>query len=103
MGIILYIIKANLILAMLCLLFQELMHHDTFFGVCRLMLWGIYATAFLLPLLSLQSWLSANSSANNAAEAYAHYVLPTLNVTAERVAPGLRQSAKRLNRLRDNL
>ena len=82
----LYIIKLNLILALLCLLFQVLMHRDTFFGVRRLMLWGIYATAFLLPLWNVQAMLTADTSATDMAEAYAHYVLPTLNVTAMRVA-----------------
>lgn len=82
----LYIIKLNLILALLCLLFQVLMHRDTFFGVRRLMLWGIYATAFLLPLCNLQALLTADTAATDMAEAYAHYVLPTLNVTAMRVA-----------------
>ncbi len=82
----LYIIKANLILALLCLLFQVLMHRDTFFGVRRLMLWGIYATAFLLPLCNLQALLTADTAASDMAEAYASYVLPTLNVTAMRVA-----------------
>ncbi|MBR0433725.1 MAG: TonB family protein [Bacteroidaceae bacterium] len=82
----LYIIKANLILALLCLLFQVLMHRDTFFGVRRLMLWGIYATAFLLPLCYLQALLTADTAASDMAEAYASYVLPTLNVTAMRVA-----------------
>ena len=82
----LYIIKANLILALLCLLFQVLMHRDTFFGVRRLMLWGIYATAFLLPLCNLQALLTADTAATDMAEAYANYVLPTLNVTAMRVA-----------------
>ena len=82
----LYIIKANLILALLCLLFQVLMHRDTFFGVRRLMLWGIYATAFLLPLCNLQALLTADTAATDMAEAYASYVLPTLNVTAMRVA-----------------
>lgn len=83
---ILYIIKLNLILALLCLLFQVLMHRDTFFGVRRLMLWGIYATAFLLPLCNLQTLLTADTAATDMAEAYAQYVLPTLNVTAMRVA-----------------
>ena len=66
----LYIIKANLILALLCLLFQVLMHRDTFFGVRRLMLWGIYATAFLLPLCNLQTLLTADTAATDMAEAY---------------------------------
>ena len=89
----LYIIKANLILALLCLLFQVLMHRDTFFGVRRLMLWGIYATAFLLPLCNLQALLTADTATTDMAEAYAVYVLPTLNVTAMRVASmGTRQS-----------
>ena len=89
----LYIIKANLILALLCLLFQVLMHRDTFFGVRRLMLWGIYATAFLLPLCNLQALLTADTAASDMAEAYASYVLPTLNVTAMRVASfGVEQS-----------
>lgn len=83
---ILYIIKLNLILALLCLLFQVLMHRDTFFGVRRLMLWGIYATAFLLPLCNLQTLLTADTAATDMAEAYAQHVLPTLNVTAMRVA-----------------
>ena len=89
----LYIIKANLILALLCLLFQVLMHRDTFFAVRRLMLWGIYATAFLLPLCNLQALLTADPAASDMAEAYASYVLPTLNVTAMRVASfGVEQS-----------
>ena len=89
----LYIIKANLILALLCLLFQVLMHRDTYFGVRRLMLWGIYATAYLLPLCDVQALLTADAAANNMAEAYASYVLPTLNVTAMRVASlGIEQS-----------
>lgn len=83
---ILYIVKANLILALLCLLFQVLMHRDTFFGVRRLMLWGIYATAFLLPLLNVQEWLAGDTAAYGMTEAYAQHVLPTLNVTAMRVA-----------------
>lgn len=83
---ILYIIKLNLILALLCLLFQVLMHRDTFFGVRRLMLWGIYATAFLLPLCNLQALFTADTAATDMAEAYAQHVLPTLNVTAMRVA-----------------
>ena len=83
---ILYIIKLNLILALLCLLFQVLMHRDTFFGVRRLMLWGIYTTAFLLPLCNMQALLTADTAATDMAEAYAQHVLPTLNVTAMRVA-----------------
>lgn len=83
---ILYIIKLNLILALLCLLFQVLMHRDTFFGVRRLMLWGIYTTAFLLPLCNMQALFTADTAATDMAEAYAQHVLPTLNVTAMRVA-----------------
>ena len=83
---IIYLIKLNLILTLLCLLFQVLMHRDTFFGVRRLMLWGIYLTAFLLPLWDVQGWLASDATANGMAEAYAHFVLPTLEVTAERVA-----------------
>lgn len=82
----LFLIKANLTLALLCLLFQVLMHRDTFFGVRRMMLWGIYLTAFLLPLWNVQGWLDADSATHNVAEAYAAYVLPTLHVTAQRVA-----------------
>ena len=90
---IIYLIKVNIILALLCLLFQALMHRDTFFGVRRLMLWGIYITAFLLPLCNVQGWLSADTAASDMAEAYASYVLPTLNVTAMRVASfGVEQS-----------
>ena len=89
----LYLIKLNLILVLLCLLFQLLMHRDTFFGVRRLMLWGVYATAFLLPLCDLQAFLTADASATDMAEAYASYVLPTLEVTAMRVSTlGIEQS-----------
>ena len=82
---VLYFIKANLILALLCLLFQVLMHRDTFFGVRRLMLWGIYLTAFLLPMWNLQALLTGDRGSSEMAEAYAQYVLPTLEVTAQRV------------------
>jgi hypothetical protein len=89
----LYIIKVNLILALLCLLFQVLMHRDTFFGVRRLMLWGIYATAFLLPLCDVQALLTADTAATDMAEGYASYVLPTIEVTAMRVSTlGIEQS-----------
>lgn len=81
-----YLIKANLILALLCLLFQVLMYRDTFFGVRRMMLWGIYLTAFLLPLWDVQGWLAADTATHDVAEAYAVYVLPTLHITAQRVA-----------------
>ena len=84
--ILVYFIKVNLCLALLCLLFQVLMYRDTFFGVRRLMLWGIYLTAFLLPLWNMQGWLSGDATTNGLAEAYATYVLPTLTVTATRVA-----------------
>ena len=88
-----YLIKFNLILALLCLLFQVLMHRDTFFGVRRLMLWGIYATAFLLPLCDVQALLTADTAATDMAEAYASYVLPTIEVTAMRVSTlGIEQS-----------
>ena len=88
-----YFIKLNLILALLCLLFQVLMHRDTFFGVRRLMLWGIYATAFLLPLCDVQALLTADTAATDMAEAYASYVLPTIEVTAMRVSTlGIEQS-----------
>ena len=82
----LYVIKLNIILALLCLLFQVLMHRDTFFGVRRAMLWGIYLTAFLLPLWNVQYWLQEDSAAMNVASDYATYVLPSLEVTATRVA-----------------
>ena len=88
-----YLIKANLILALLCLLFQVLMYRDTFFGVRRMMLWGIYLTTYLLPLWDVQEWLDADMATHDVAEAYAVYVLPTLHVTAERVAGmGITQS-----------
>ena len=88
-----YLIQLNLILALLCLLFQVLMHRDTFFGVRRLMLWGIYATAFLLPLCDVQALLTADTAATDMAEAYASYVLPTIEVTAMRVSTlGIEQS-----------
>lgn len=90
---ILYFIKANLILALLCLLFQVLMHRDTFFGVRRLMLWGIYLTAFLLPLWNVQTWMNSDVTAGAMAASYAENILPALNVTAMRVAAmGIEQS-----------
>ncbi|MBO4802819.1 MAG: M56 family metallopeptidase [Bacteroidaceae bacterium] len=84
--LLIYIIKANLILALLCLLFQTLMHRDTYFGIRRVMLLGIYATALLLPLWNLQGWMATQAETAEMAEAYASYVLPTLDVTAQRVA-----------------
>jgi TonB-dependent SusC/RagA subfamily outer membrane receptor len=89
----LYVIKLNLILALLCLLFQVLMHRDTFFGVRRAMLWGIYATAVLLPLWDMQLWLQDHTLAMHLTSDYATYVLPTLEITAMRVTSlGIEQS-----------
>lgn len=84
--LLIYIIKCNIILALLCLLFQTLMHRDTYFGVRRAMLLGIYATAMLLPLWNVQGWMATQAETSEMAEAYASYVLPTLDVTAQRVA-----------------
>ena len=82
----LYLIKLNIILAILCLLFQVLMHRDTFFGVRRAMLIGIYMVALLLPLCNVQSLLSGRAVAEGMATDYATYILPTIEVTASRVA-----------------
>lgn len=82
----LYVIKVNIILALLCLLFQVVMHRDTFFGVRRAMLWGIYLTAFLLPLCDVQSLMQGDATTMQLAADYATYVLPTLDDTATRVA-----------------
>lgn len=82
----LYLIKVNIILALLCLLFQVVMHRDTFFGVRRAMLWGVYLTAFLLPLCDVHAWMQGESAAMYLASDYATYVLPTFEVTASRVA-----------------
>ena len=82
----LYLIKVNIILALLCLLFQVVMHRDTFFGVRRAMLWGIYLTAFLLPLCDVQLWMLNDAATMHLASDYATYVLPTLEVTASRLA-----------------
>ena len=82
----LYLIKVNIILALLCLLFQVVMHRDTFFGVRRAMLWGIYLTAFLLPLCDVRLWMLNDAATMHLASDYATYVLPTLDVTAVRVA-----------------
>ena len=82
----LYLIKVNIILALLCLLFQVVMHRDTFFGVRRAMLWGIYLTAFLLPLCDVQLWMQNDAATMHLASDYATYVLPTLDVSAVRVA-----------------
>lgn len=84
--LLIYIIKCNIILALLCLLFQMLMHHDTYFGIRRAMLLGIYATALLLPLWNVQGWMTTQAGTSEMAEAYASYVLPTLDVTAQRIA-----------------
>ena len=81
----LYLIKLNIILAILCLMFQVLMHRDTYFSVRRFMLLGIYAAALLLPLLDIQALLQGRVAALNMASDYATYVLPTLEVTARRV------------------
>lgn len=82
----LYVIKVNIILALLCLLFQVVMHRDTFFGVRRAMLWGIYLTAFLLPLCDVQLWMQSDNAAMHLASDYATYVLPSLEVSAMNVA-----------------
>ena len=82
----LYLIKLNIILTLLCLLFQVVMHRDTFFGVRRAMLWGIYLTALVLPLCDMQLWMQSQSLTTHLASDYATYVLPTMEVTAMRVA-----------------
>lgn len=86
MALLIYIVKVNLILALLCLLFQMLMRRDTFFGIRRGMLLGIYVLALLLPLWNMQGWMASQAGTTEMTEAYASYVLPALDVTAERVA-----------------
>lgn len=81
-----YLIKLNIILALLCLLFQAIMHRDTFFGVRRAMLWGIYLTALVLPLCDVQLWMQGRDLTSHLASDYATYFLPTMEITAMRVA-----------------
>ena len=81
-----YIIETNLILVLLCLLFQVIMHRDTYFGIRRAMLMGIYAVAMLLPLWNVQGWMATQAGTAEMAEGYASYVLPTMEVTAQRMA-----------------
>ena len=82
----LYLIKLNIILALLCLVFQVVMHRDTFFGVRRVMLWAIYLTAVALPLCNVQLWMQESALTRHLTFDYATYVLPSLTVTASRVA-----------------
>ena len=78
-----YLVKVNIALILLYGFYQMFCAKDTFFGWRRGLLLGIYAIAFLVPLMPTIDWLMTAETTQGMALTYRQVVLPELTVGAE--------------------
>lgn len=78
-----YLVKVNIALILLYGFYQMFCAKDTFFGWRRGLLLGIYAIAFLVPLMPTIDWLMTAETSQGMALTYRQVVLPELTVGAE--------------------
>lgn len=79
-----YLVKVNIALILLYGFYQMFCAKDTFFGWRRSLLLGIYAIAFLVPLMPTIDWLMTAETSQGMALTYRQVVLPELTVGAEK-------------------
>ncbi len=79
-----YLVKVNIALILLYGFYQMFCAKDTFFGWRRGILLGIYAIAFLVPLMPTANWLMTAETTQGMALTYRQVVLPELTVGAEK-------------------
>lgn len=76
-----YLLKANIILAVLYVFYRLLFYRDTFFGLRRILLLSIIAVSVVLPLPAFQAWVEGMMSAEAAEVFAAGGLLPEVVVT----------------------
>ena len=84
-----YLLKANIILALLYAFYRLFFYRDTFFKWRRAALLGILAVAVLVPLPWTQMWLSTLPTAHAVGTFTAEVLLPEFIVTPEPSRTGL--------------
>ena len=84
-----YLLKANIILALLYAFYRLFFYRDTFFKWRRAALLGILAVAVLAPLPWTQMWLSTLPTAHAVGTFTAEVLLPEFIVTPEPSRTGL--------------
>lgn len=88
----LYLLKLNVTLVLLYGFYKSVLGRDTFFGWRRAALMGVCVLSVLIPLLNLANWLEGSSAAVAAAQSYAAFVLPTVEVNAGAPAWGWQEA-----------
>ena len=76
-----YLLKANIILAVLYVFYRLLFYRDTFFGLRRILLLSIIAVSVVLPLPAFQAWVEGMMSTEAAEVFAAGGLLPEVVVT----------------------
>ena len=84
-----YLLKANIILALLYAFYRLFFYRDTFFNCRRASLLGIIAVAALAPLPWMQLWIGTLPTAGAVGTFTAEVLLPEFVVTAEKTGAGL--------------
>ena len=84
-----YLLKANIILALLYAFYRLFFYRDTFFNCRRASLLGIIAVAALAPLPWMQLWIGTLPTASAVGTFTAEVLLPEFVVTAEKTGAGL--------------
>lgn len=77
----LYMLKANLILAVFYGFYRLLFARDTFFTLRRVTLLVGYTLAFMLPLVDIGAWVSGRPQLSQWSDSYAELTLPLVVVT----------------------
>lgn len=84
-----YLLKANIILALLYAFYRLFFYRDTFFKWRRASLLGIIAVSFLAPLPWMQLWISTLPATQAVSTFTAEVLLPEFIVTPEKKSTGI--------------
>ncbi len=80
-----YVLWSGVCLMVLCMAFMVLMYRDTHVAARRAVLLCIYVCSLLLPACDMQAWMGGSGATAGLVEGYGAYVLPALDVTAQRM------------------
>ena len=83
MGMMIYLLKANVLLAVFYGFYRLFFTGDTFFGWRRAVLLLLMAAAVVLPLADIGGWVESHQATANLQEVYREVMLPTVTVTGE--------------------
>lgn len=83
MGMMIYLLKANVLLAVFYGFYRLFFTGDTFFGWRRLALLVLMLAAVLLPMADIGGWVESHQATANLQEVYREVMLPTVTITGQ--------------------